>query len=274
MLEAWSDEATFYIWNEAKYQPKPDGAALQYDDFDFSGSPWPDPKGMADALHKAGLHLVLWQIPVYKKQGANEILNVQNTLDREDAVRRGLCVHLADGTPYTIPDGHWFSGSMIPDYTNPETVQTWFAKRQYLLDMGVDGFKTDGGEFIYRPDVRFMDGSDGKSGKNRYARDYTCAYRDFIGSQRVLFSRAGFSGQHTVPMHWGGDQQSQNAELRSQLHAGLSAAASGILFWGFDIAGFAGPLPTLDLYRRATQMACFCPIMQWHSEPDGGQFKS
>lgn len=162
---------------------------------------------------------------------------------------------------------------MIPDYTNPETVQTWFAKRQYLLDMGVDGFKTDGGEFIYRPDVRFMDGSDGKSGKNRYARDYTCAYRDFIGSQRVLFSRAGFSGQHTVPMHWGGDQQSQNAELRSQLHAGLSAAASGILFWGFDIAGFAGPLPTLDLYRRAIQMACFCPIMQWHSEPDGGQFK-
>lgn len=84
-------------------------------------------------------------------------------------------------------------------------------------------------------------------GKNRYARDYTYAYRDFIGSQRVLFSRAGFfPGQHTVPMHWGGDQQAQNAELRSQLHAGLSAAASGILFWGFDIAGFAGPLPTLD----------------------------
>ena len=82
------------------------------------------------------------------------------------------------------------------------------------IDMGVDGFKTDGGEFIYRPDVRFCDGSDGKSGKNRYARDYTCAYRDFIGSQRVLFSRAGFSGQHTVPMHWGGDQQAQNAELR------------------------------------------------------------
>ena len=160
VLEAWSDEATFYIWNGAKYQLKPDGAALQYDDFDFSDSPWPDPKGMTDALHKAGLHLVLWQIPVYKKQGPDEILNVQNTLDREDAVRRGLCVRLADGTPYTIPDGHWFSGSMIPDYTNPETVRTWFDKRQYLLDMGVDGFKTDGGEFIYRPDVRFCDGSD------------------------------------------------------------------------------------------------------------------
>lgn len=69
VLEAWSDEATFYIWNGAKYQPKPDGAALQYDDFDFSDSPWPDPKDMVDALHKAGLHLVLWQIPVYKSRG-------------------------------------------------------------------------------------------------------------------------------------------------------------------------------------------------------------
>ena len=61
--------------------------------------------------------------------------------------------------------------------------------------------------------------------------------------------------------------------MRHVLSAGLSAALSGILFWGFDLAGFAGPLPTLDLYRRATMLACFTPIMQWHSEPDGGQFK-
>lgn len=102
---------------------------------------------------------------------------------------------------------------------------------------------------------------------------YTESYRDFVGKEGVIFSRAGFSGQHTVPCHWGGDQQSQNRELSAVLKAGLSAAATGILFWGFDLGGFAGPLPTLDLYRRATQTACFCPIMQWHSEPDGGQFR-
>lgn len=143
----------------------------------------------------------------------------------------------------------------------------------YLLEMGVDGFKTDGGEFVYREDLRFHDGSTGREGVNRYARDYEQSYRRFLGESRILFSRAGFTGQHTVPLHWAGDQQSQNSELKSALRAGLSAAASGILFWGFDLAGFAGPLPTPDLYRRATQMACFCPVMQWHSEPDGGQFK-
>ena len=61
--------------------------------------------------------------------------------------------------------------------------------------------------------------------------------------------------------------------MASALRAGLSAALTGIPFWSFDIGGFAGPLPSLDLYRRATQLACFVPVMQWHSEPDGGQFR-
>ena len=273
VLEAWSDEATFYIWNEAKYTPVPDGQPLRYDDFDFSDSPWPDPAGMIQQVHDAGLKLLLWQAPIYKKQGAEEHLNTQNELDRKNAAARKLCVGMPDGSPYTIPEGNWFPGSMIPDFTNPETVKSWFGKRQYLLDLGVDGFKTDGGEFVHSEQAQFYDGSTGKEGVNRYARDYTERYRDFVGSSRVIFSRAGFSGQHTVPCHWGGDQQSQNCELASVLKAGLSAAATGMIFWGFDLAGFAGPLPSLDLYRRATQMACFCPIMQWHSEPDGGQFR-
>ena len=273
VLEAWSDEATFYIWNGAKYEPVPDGQALKYEDFDFSGTPWPDPAKMIQDIHDAGLKLLLWQVPVYKKQGDDEVQNAQNDLDREDAAARKLCVTMPDGTPYTIPKGNWFPDSMVPDFTNPDTIQSWFGKRQYLLDMGVDGFKTDGGEFIHRSDAQFHNGTTGNEGINRYSRDYTESYRNFVGSNGVIFSRAGFSGQHTVPCHWGGDQQSQNSELASVLKAGLSAAASGMIFWGFDLAGFAGPLPTLDLYRRATQMACFCPIMQWHSEPDGGQFR-
>lgn len=273
VLEAWSDEATFYIWNGAKYEPVPDGQALKYEDFDFSGTPWPNPAQMVQDIHDAGLKLLLWQVPVYKKQGDDEVQNAQNDMDREDAAARKLCVTMPDDTPYTIPKGNWFPDSMVPDFTNPATVKSWFGKRQYLLDIGVDGFKTDGGEFIHHPDAQFHNGTTGKEGVNRYSRDYTESYRNFVGSNGVIFSRAGFSGQHTVPCHWGGDQQSQNSELASVLKAGLSAAASGMIFWGFDLAGFAGPLPTLDLYRRATQMACFCPIMQWHSEPDGGQFR-
>ncbi|MCL2034374.1 MAG: glycosyl hydrolase [Oscillospiraceae bacterium] len=273
VLEAWSDEATFYIFNGAKYTPKPDGA-FTFEDFSFpEDGPWPNPKAMIEKLHEAGLHVVLWQIPVYKKQGPDEIQNQQNDLDRESAEKLGLCVRCTEGLPYTIPEGNWFAGSMIPDFTNPEAKQDWFRKRQYLLDIGVDGFKTDGGEFIYRDDLRFHNGLDGAEMKNSYPQCYAKAYTKFLDKNHVLFSRAGYAGQHTTPMLWAGDQKSTFDELRSQLRAGLSAAMSGIIFWGFDIGGFAGELPNADLYLRATQMACFCPVMQWHSEPDGGQFK-
>jgi len=252
VLEAWSDEATFYKWNPGK---------------------WNNPKEMIEKIHDAGLKLVLWQIPVYKRMGQDEEYNEQNRLDEEEALNNKLCLFEENGESYRIPEGNWFAGSLIPDFTNPKTYQSWFEKRRYLLDMGVDGFKTDGGEHIQSEHVKFHDGSNGLEGKNKFARDYISSYKKFVGKDKVVFSRAGFSGQHTVPIQWAGDQQSRPEEMKSVLKAGLSAAASGIIFWGFDIAGFAGPLPSMDLYRRATQLACFCPIMQWHSEPDGGQFK-
>lgn len=252
VLEAWSDEATFYKWNPGK---------------------WNNPKEMIEKIHDAGLKLVLWQIPVYKRMGQDEEYNEQNRLDEEEALNNKLCLFEENGESYRIPEGNWFAGSLIPDFTNPKTYQSWFEKRRYLLDMGVDGFKTDGGEHIHSEHVKFHDGSNGLEGKNKFARDYISSYKKFVGKDKVVFSRAGFSGQHTVPIQWAGDQQSRPEEMKSVLKAGLSAAASGIIFWGFDIAGFAGPLPSMDLYRRATQLACFCPIMQWHSEPDGGQFK-
>lgn len=279
VLEAWSDEANFYIWNGAEYTPKAGGEAFTYDEFDFSKSNyWSNPKEMIENLHEKGIKLVLWQIPVYKEQEIDAVVNEQLVLDKKDALDRKLCVFREDGTPYKIPEGNWFEGSFIPDFTRKETKETWFKKRKYLLDMGVDGFKTDGGEFIYTEDVVFADGMNGRQAKNRYAQDYVSAYNQFIDEEdvsheKVLFSRAGFTGAHTTPIHWGGDQQSTNAELNNVLQAGLSAAMSGIVFWGFDIAGFAGKLPTPDLYLRATQLAVFTPVMQWHSEPDGGQFK-
>jgi len=48
--------------------------------------------------------------------------------------------------------------------------------------------------------------------------------------------------------------------------AGLSAGMCGILFWGPDIGGFSGEIPTAELYLRSTAMATFCPILQYHSD--------
>ncbi len=273
VLEAWSDEATFYIWNGAEYKPKKSAEGFSYEDFDFSNSKyWKDPKGMIERLHQKGKKLVLWQIPVFKGMEPGRV-SEQLNLDKEYALEKGLTVMNKDGTPYEIPDGNWFEGSYLPDFTNEETKKFWFAKRHYLTDIGVDGFKTDGGEFIYSKETVLSDATSGEDGKNQYCQDYVNAYSDFINENQVLFSRAGYAGASGTPILWAGDHQSTNEELKSTLKAALSSAMSGILFWSFDIGGFAGPLPSIDLYRRSTQMAVFTPVMQWHSEPDGGQFR-
>ena len=41
VLEQWSDENTFYIFNDSTYTPKSGGEALGYNDFTFSEK-WPN----------------------------------------------------------------------------------------------------------------------------------------------------------------------------------------------------------------------------------------
>ncbi|MDW7662577.1 MAG: glycoside hydrolase family 31 protein [Bacillota bacterium] len=271
VLEQWSDEATFYIFNQAQYTPK--NEAFGYEDFSFdSEALWPDPKGMIEKIHDHGLKLLLWQCPVIKKLDDDEPRNSQHAIDEEEAIHKQYIPMMPDGTPYTIPSGHWFPGSMIPDFTSMEAQKWWFDKRQYLLDIGVDGFKTDGGEFIYKEDCIFSNGSTGRSMVNQYAFEYVKAYSLFCGEKRTLFSRAGYIGQQQCPIQWAGDQESTWSELKSVFNAGISVSSSGQLFWGFDIGGFSGELPSVELYKRAVQFAVFTPIMQLHSEPIGGQF--
>lgn len=251
VIEAWSDEATFYRFNDH--------------------GEWRNPERMVQLLLENDIHLILWQIPVLKKMDNNEKHELLDQ-DWEYAIENKLCILNSDGSPYTIPNNHWFAGSLILDFTKEEAVNWWFGKRKYLLEMGVAGFKTDGGEFVLRDDIMAANGCTGLEMRNQYASSYVEAYSRFIGKDRVLFSRAGYKGQQKFPIQWAGDQMSTWDEFRHILAAGLSIGLSGVPFWSFDIAGFAGPMPDLALYERATQLSVFTPVMQWHSEPVGGQY--
>jgi alpha-glucosidase (family GH31 glycosyl hydrolase) len=269
VIEAWSDEATFVAFRDATYPVHDDGSPHRLADFTFPpDGAWPDPKGLVDWLHGLGIRILLWQIPL---QRARPVPSGQARADRDTMVARGYAIRDGSGRPYRNR-GWWFPGSLMPDFSNPEARSWWLAKRRYLVeDVGIDGFKTDGGEHAWGHDLRYADGTRGDVSNNRYPNLYAAAYHDLMassGREPVTFSRAGFTGAAGVPCHWAGDEDSTWEAFRASITAGLTAGASGVLFWGWDLGGFSGPIPTAELYMRATAMAAFCPIMQYHSEFD------
>ena len=67
VIEQWSDEATFYIFNDAQYEAKDGSLPFRYDEFQFpEWGRWPNPKEMVKELHNQGLKVLLWQIPIHK----------------------------------------------------------------------------------------------------------------------------------------------------------------------------------------------------------------
>lgn len=267
VIEAWSDEETFTVFRDAQYTPVSGDERLRLADITFpSDGAWPDPKAMVDTLHADGMRLVLWQIPVFMARGAE---GSQSANDWDEAIARGMVVLDEEGAPYRNR-GFWFNDAMLPDFTSERVRHWWTERRRYLVeDIGVDGFKTDGGEHSWGLGLQYADGTSGAETNNRFPVLYAQAYHELMtraGVDPVTFSRAGFSGSATFPAFWAGDEDSTWEALRASISAGLSAGASGISFWGFDIGGFSGPIPSSELYLRATAFAALCPIMQLHAE--------
>lgn len=272
VIEAWSDESTFVAFHDAEYQLHPDGAPHRLADFDFPATGrWPDPAGMVERLHSLGVKVLLWQIPLIPTDRGE---GGQAAADARTLSERGWCVGEQDGSPYRNR-GWWFTGAVLPDWTNPDAVDWWLAKRRYLVEeVGVDGFKTDGGEHAWGDELRYHDGTRGVVANNLNPNRYAAAYHRLLadcGVDGVTFSRAGFTGAGSTPCHWAGDEDSTWEAFRASVIAGLTAGIVGVPFWGWDLAGFSGEIPSVELFARATAMAAFCPIMQYHSEFNHGR---
>jgi alpha-glucosidase (family GH31 glycosyl hydrolase) len=267
VIEAWSDEEGIVIFRDAQYAVNDDGAAHVADDFTYpTDGAWPDPKAMIDELHSRGIKVILWQIPLQK---TDPELTGQVLADARTMVREGHAVLEADGRAYKNR-GWWFPQALMPDLSVQRTRDWWTDKRRYLVkDLDVDGFKTDGGEHAWGHDLRYADGRRGDEGNNLFPVHYARTFGDLLrteGKAPVTFSRAGFTGSQAHGIFWAGDEDSTWEAFRSSITAGLTAASCGIVYWGWDLAGFSGPVPEAELYLRAAAASTFMPIMQYHSE--------
>jgi len=122
-----------------------DGWLEKYGDNQFHKGKFPDPKKMADEIHRLGFRFVLWQIPFVEKDSVNF----------EPLRRKGHLVLAPNGQSPAMVE--WWNGqAAMIDLSNPAAYRWYLDELQTLQrEYGVDGYKLDAGDAEYF-DPRFV----------------------------------------------------------------------------------------------------------------------
>lgn len=216
-------------------------SVMHFDCFWMKGCEWvnmtwddeffPDPEGMLRRLHEKGLHVTLWINPYV----------AQKSPMFKEGKDNGYLLLRENGDVWQTDV--WQAGMGIVDFTNPEAVKWYQSKLRKLLEMGVDGFKTDFGEEIPVEGVRWHDGSDPALMHNYYTFIYnravfTCIEEVKGVGEALVFARSGTIGSQQFPVQWGGDSVATFASMAETLRGGISVGLAGFGFWSHDIGGF------------------------------------
>lgn len=108
----------------------------EYGTWEFDEKKFPDPEKTIEYIHKTGFNLMLWICPYISF----------NTDRYYDCLEKGLL--LMDGDKaYEL---EWWNGkSAVYDFRKEEAVEYFREQLKKLTDMGIDGFKFDGGDSMY-----------------------------------------------------------------------------------------------------------------------------
>lgn len=229
---------------------------LEWCNFDWDKSKFPDPEDLLEKLHDRGLKICVW---------INSYIGQKSPLFEEGA-KNGYFIKNEDGSVWQWDK--WQAGMAIVDFTNPEATKWYQGYLKKLVAMGVDCFKTDFGERIPTEGVKYYDGSDPELMHNYYTYLYNKAVYDVLvetkgADEAILFARSATVGGQQFPVHWGGDCSSNYPSMAESLRAGLSFGMSGFGYWSHDIAGFEDQASP-DLYKRWTQFGLLSSHSRYH----------
>lgn len=229
---------------------------LEWCNFEWDETKFPDPEGLLSKLHDRGLKVCVW---------INSYIGQKSPLFEEGA-KRGYFIKNTDGSVWQWDK--WQAGMAIVDFTNPDATAWYQGYLKKLVAMGVDCFKTDFGERIPTEGVQYFDGSDPQMMHNYYTLLYNKAVYDVLAETKgedeaILFARSATVGGQCYPVHWGGDCSSNYPSMAESLRAGLSFGMSGFGYWSHDIAGFEDQA-TPDLYKRWTQFGLLSSHSRYH----------
>jgi alpha-glucosidase (family GH31 glycosyl hydrolase) len=196
----------------------------EYGDLVFDPQRFPDPHKMVTELHELGFKVTVWVIP---------FLSPRSKAAHEGA-ESGYLVKNEDGDPYRIK---WWQGAgYLLDVTNTEAMD-WFDRRLKALqcEVGIDGFKFDGGEAGFVPEDAVFKQQLGSR------NEYTHRYIDWISNNYSYCEvRSGWNNQ-TSPLFfrlWDLSSNWTHANgLRSVIPSTLSLSLCGYPYNFPDMIG-------------------------------------
>jgi len=228
------------------------------------GRDFRDPKGMVDELHAMGFAVWLWVTPFVNEDAATF----------PDLARRRILVPRRDGTGAAIL--RWWGGTAgLVDLTSPAG-REWFRSRLLYLrnEIGVDGFKVDGGDFKYQPLLSVAAWHD-YGGASGYS-DALLAIFEEIAPGRSETRTAWLSQRRAIvwreggkDSHWGIDNG-----LGALVTLGLQISLLGYdVFMPDMVPGRVQtmaedfPLPADELMVRWTEASALMPVLQFSYFP-------
>ena len=241
------------------------GKRLQWD-WRFHPEMYPDLPDFIAKLHAEGIRFLGYVNPYLVKDG----VLFREGLENDVFARR------SDGSVYLVDFGEFDCG--VVDLTDPKAFD-WFKNRvirQHSLDIGIDGWMADFGEYLPTDDIVLHSGRSAMLEHNRWPALWAkCNYEAVSEAgklgQVVYFMRAGGTGsQKYCTLLWAGDQSvdfSRHDGLCTVICAALSAGMSGCGLTHSDIGGYTSLFDntrTKEVFLRWAEMAAFTPFMRTH----------
>jgi len=231
-----------------------------YNSFVWDSLRYPDPQGFIDELHENDVRVVIW-LTAFFNRTAKRVLQPKHP-QYEWIKSQGFTVNNGQ-------DDQWWMGKGIHlDFTNKDAVQWWHTQLDKIIDMGIDGFKTDGGANNIGETVVT---SKGKMAREDFRKLYYADVYDYLREKNpegIILARpyshqGGYAASVSkCPVGWCGDFLGNWEGLQLQMDNIYKSAQSGYAMVGCEIGGFVHRARSnKEQLIRYTQLAALLPVM-------------
>lgn len=238
-------------------------------DYKFAPEYWPNPREMADELHKMGIKLMVSMWPTINEHSENYRYMFEHN----------LLLRTASGSNRVFD---FYGPQAEIDPSNPDARKyVWNRLKENYIDNGVDLLWFDEAEPEIHPEQ--FDNIIMYAGRgDEVALIYPYYYSELVydgmkemGRDNIItLSRAAYTGaQKFGTLVWSGDIRSTFESLTEQIKSGLNMSMCGLPWWNTDIGGFYAGDINSDYFRelivRWFQYGVFSPVMRLHGSRDG-----